>query len=94
MGIAAPRTATAFFEPKIVKKRQRWLTGVDKTVISLAANGLTTGDGGPTWPVSAAEVSRQTISTITAKVLDSMAEWQNRPLDAPSVQSVSSTPST
>jgi putative transposase len=26
-------------------------------------------------------VSKQTISTITGKVMDGMAEWQNRPLD-------------
>jgi transposase-like protein len=31
--------------------------------------------------VYGAEVSRQTISTITDKVVDGMAEWQNRPLD-------------
>jgi putative transposase len=28
-------------------------------------------------------VSRQTISTITDKVIEGMAEWQNRPLDLP-----------
>ena len=27
-------------------------------------------------------MSRQTISTITDKVVEGMAEWQNRPLDA------------
>jgi transposase-like protein len=26
-------------------------------------------------------VSKQTVSTITDRVLDGMAEWQNRPLD-------------
>jgi putative transposase len=31
--------------------------------------------------VYGAQVSRQTISTITDKVLEGMAEWQNRPLD-------------
>jgi transposase-like protein len=31
--------------------------------------------------VYGAEVSRQTISTITDKVMDGMAAWQNRPLD-------------
>ncbi|GAB2713596.1 transposase [Nocardia thraciensis] len=28
-----------------------------------------------------ADVSKSTISTITDKVMDGMAEWQNRPLD-------------
>jgi putative transposase len=31
--------------------------------------------------VYGAQVSRQTISTITDKVIEGMAEWQNRPLD-------------
>src|SRR6202034_2460912 len=32
--------------------------------------------------VYGAEVSKQTITTITDRVMDGMAEWQNRPLDA------------
>jgi transposase-like protein len=32
--------------------------------------------------VYGADVSKQAISTITDKVMDGMAEWQNRPLDA------------
>jgi putative transposase len=31
--------------------------------------------------VYGAEVSKQTISTITDQVMEGMAEWQNRPLD-------------
>ncbi|MEU1630365.1 transposase, partial [Streptomyces sp. NPDC020096] len=49
----------------------------------LAAKGLTTGEvQAHLAEVYGAEVSRQTISTITDKVLEGMAEWQNRPLDA------------
>ncbi|SCD37950.1 Transposase, Mutator family [Streptomyces sp. di188] len=52
-------------------------------VISLSAKGLTTGEvQAHLAEVYGAEVSRQTISTITDKVMDGMAEWQNRPLDA------------
>ena len=40
--IAVPRDRDGSFEPKIVKKRQKRLTGVDEMVISLAAKGLTT----------------------------------------------------
>ncbi len=80
--IAVPRDRDGSFEPKIVKKRQKRLTGVDEMVISLAAKGLTTGEvQAHLAEVYGAEVSRQTISTITDKVLDGMAEWQNRPLD-------------
>ncbi|GGS76976.1 IS256 family transposase [Nonomuraea spiralis] len=80
--ITVPRDRDGSFEPKIVRKRQRRLSGVDEMVISLAAKGLTTGEiSAHLAEVYDAEVSKQTISTITDKVLDGMAEWQNRPLD-------------
>ncbi|GIH97937.1 IS256 family transposase [Planobispora siamensis] len=80
--ITVPRDRDGSFEPKIVRKRQRRLSGVDEMVISLAAKGLTTGEiSAHLAEVYGAEVSKQTISTITDKVLDGMAEWQNRPLD-------------
>ncbi len=80
--ITVPRDRDGSFEPKIVKKRQKRLTGVDEMVISPAAKGLTTGEiSAHLAEVYGAEVSRQTISTITDKVMDGMAEWQNRPLD-------------
>lgn len=81
--ITVPRDREGSFEPKIVKKRQKRLSGVDEMVISLAAKGLTTGEvQAHLAEVYGADVSRQTISTITDKVLEGMAEWQNRPLDA------------
>jgi len=80
--ITVPRDRDGSFEPRIVKKRQRRLTGVEDMVISLSAKGLTTGEiQAHLAEVYAAQVSRQTISTITDKVLDTMGEWQNRPLD-------------
>jgi putative transposase len=80
--IDVPRDRDASFEPKIVAKRQKRLTGVDEMVISLAAKGLTTGEiSAHLAEVYGAQVSRQTISTITDKVVEGMVEWQNRPLD-------------
>jgi transposase-like protein len=80
--ITVPRDRDASFEPKIVAKRQKRLTGVDEMVISLAAKGLSTGEiSAHLAEVYGAEVSRQTISTITDKVIEGMTEWQNRPLD-------------
>lgn len=77
--ITVPRDRDGSFEPKIVKKRQRRLTGVDEMVISLAAKGLATGEvQAHLAEVYGAEASRQTISTITDKVLEDMAEWQGR----------------
>ena len=71
------------FQPRIVAKRQRRLTGLDDMVISLSAKGLTHGEiCAHLAEVYGAEVSKQTITTITDRVMDGMAEWQNRPLDA------------
>jgi transposase-like protein len=83
MEIDMPRDRDGSFEPKIVAKRQRRLSGVDELVISLSAQGLTTGEvQAHLAEVYGAQVSRQTISTITDKVVEGMAEWQSRPLDA------------
>jgi putative transposase len=81
--IGVPRDRQGSFEPAIVRKRQRRLSGVEDLVLSLSAKGLTTGEiSAHLAEVYGAEVSRQTISTITDKVMEGMAEWQNRPLDA------------
>jgi len=80
--ISVPRDRDSSFEPRIVAKRQRRLTGVDDLVISLSAKGLTHGEiAAHLAEVYGAEVSKQTISTITDRVLEGMGEWQNRPLD-------------
>src|SRR5438067_7414348 len=80
--ISVPRDRDASFEPKIVAKRQRRLTGVDEMVISLSAKGLTHGEiSAHLAEVYGAEVSKQTISTITDAVMEGMSDWQNRPLD-------------
>ncbi|SDY44087.1 Transposase (or an inactivated derivative) [Micromonospora pattaloongensis] len=77
-----PRDREGSFTPRIVRKRQRRLSGVDEMVISLSAKGLTTGEiQTHLGEVYGADVSRQTISTITDKVVEGMTGWQNRPLD-------------
>jgi transposase-like protein len=81
--IEVPRDRDSSFEPKIVAKRQRRLTGVEDMVISLSARGLTTGDiSAHLREVYGAEVSKTTISAITDRVLEAMTDWQSRPLDA------------
>lgn len=80
--IEVPRDREGSFDPQIVKKRQRRLSGVDELVISLAAKGLTTGEiAAHLQDVYGAEVSRDTISRITDAVLEEMGAWQTRPLD-------------
>ena len=80
--IDVPRDTGSTFDPQIVKKRQRRLTGVDEIVLSLSAKSLTTGEIAAHFgEVFGARVSNHTISRITEKVIAEMTEWQNRPLD-------------
>lgn len=80
--IEVPRDRESSFEPKIVAKRQRRLSGVEDMVVSLSAKGLTTGEiSAHLAEVYGAEVSKTTISSITDRVMEGMGEWQNRPLD-------------
>jgi putative transposase len=80
--IDVPRDRASTFEPQIVKKRQRRLTGVDEIVLSLYAKGLTTGEICAHFAeIYGASVSRETISRITDKVLEEMNDWAVRPLD-------------
>ena len=80
--IEVPRDTDASFQPQIVKKRQRRLTGVDEIALSLTARGLTTGEISAHFAeVYGASISKETISKITDKVIEEMTEWCNRPLD-------------
>lgn len=80
--VSVPRDRDGSFEPKIVRKRQRRLNGVDEMVLSLYAKGLTTGEISSHFAeIYGASVSKETISRITDKVLEEMSTWQNRPLE-------------
>jgi putative transposase len=80
--IEVPRDRAATFEPQIVKKRQRRLSGVDEVVLSLYAKGLTTGEISAHFAeIYGASVSKETISRITDKVIEEMNDWAARPLD-------------
>jgi putative transposase len=80
--IEVPRDRGGTFEPQIVKKRQRRLSGVDEMVLSLYAKGLTTGEISAHFAgIYGASVSKETISRITDKVIEEMTGWCNRPLD-------------
>lgn len=80
--IDVPRDRAGTFEPQIVRKRQRRLSGVDEVVLSLYAKGLTTGEISAHFAeIYGASVSKETISRISDKVLEEMADWSHRPLD-------------
>ena len=80
--VEVPRDRDGTFAPRVVRKRQRRLDGIDQIVVSLTARGLTTGEiSAHLAEVYGASVSKDTISRITDTVIEEMAEWRNRPLD-------------
>lgn len=66
MEIDGARDRESSFEPKMVAKRQRRLSGIDDLVISLSAKGLTTGEiSAHLAEIYDAEVSKQTLMSST-----------------------------
>ncbi len=64
-------------------KRRRRLGGVDEMLLPLSAKGLTHGEiSAHLEEIYGAKVSEETITRITDGVIETMAEWQIRPLDA------------
>jgi putative transposase len=80
--IEVPRDTDASFTPQIVRKRQRRLSGVDDIVLSLSAKGLTTGEiSAHLGEVYGADVSKDTVTRITDRVIEEMQAWWARPLE-------------
>jgi putative transposase len=81
--LEVPRDRAGSFEPQLVKKRQRRLSGLDEVVLSLYARGLSTREiQGHLEDLYGTEVSPTLISEVTDSVLEDIKAWQNRPLEA------------
>ena len=80
--LAVPRDRAGTFEPLTVPKYQRQLDGLADNVISLYAKGMTTGDiQTHLAEIYDTQISRETISKITDRIIEDMNAWQNRLLD-------------
>lgn len=81
--LAMPRDTDAEFEPRIVKKHERSVSGrVEETILSLYAHGMSVRDiGGQIEKIYGFDVSADLVSGITDRVLPLAREWQNRQLD-------------
>ena len=79
--IAVPRDRESSFEPQIIPKRTKDVSGIEDKVLSMYARGMSQRDIAETIEeIHGFEMSSETISKITDKVLDQVEEWQNRPL--------------
>jgi len=81
--LAVPRDRAGSFEPRIVRKGQTRLEGFNERIIALYARGMTTRDiRAHLREMYDVDVSADLISRVTDGVLEELAEWQSRPLDA------------
>lgn len=79
--IKVPRDRDASFEPQLIHKRQRDISGIEEKVLSMYAKGMSQRDIASTIEdIYGFEISHETISEITDHVLVELEEWQNRPL--------------
>lgn len=79
--INVPRDREGAFDPKIIPKRSKDVSGIEDKVLSMYAKGMSQRDIADTIEdIYGFEISHDTISTITDRVIDIANEWQNRPL--------------
>ncbi|MGZ0049945.1 IS256 family transposase [Brevibacillus gelatini] len=83
LDLTIPRDRLGEFEPAIVKKHQRHVTGIEDQIVSMYAKGMSTRDiQDHLHNLYGLEVSPTLISNVTAKLLPLIKEWQNRPLQS------------
>lgn len=76
-----PRDRKGEFEPQIVKKHQRDISGIEEKVIALYARGMSTRDiHDQLKDLYGIELSADMVSKMTDRILPEVKEWQNRPL--------------
>ena len=78
-----PRDRNGEFEPKIVPKNTRDVSGIEDKIISLYGRGLTTREiNEQIQDLYGIEVSATMVSNITDQIIPEIKEWQERPLDS------------
>src|SRR5574344_830546 len=79
--IKVPRDRNATFEPEIIPKRTKYVSGIEEKVLAMYARGMSQRDIATTVEdIYGFNISHETISEITDRVIEHVEEWQNRPL--------------
>ncbi len=83
MQIQVPRDRDGDFEPKIIPKHQRRVSGFNEKVVQLYARGMTFGEiKGFLKEEYGVDVSKDLLSRATEHILEDVADFQNRELDS------------
>ena len=79
--IKTPRDRDGSFEPQVIPKRTKDVSGIEDKVLAMYARGMSQRDIASTIEdIYGFEISHEAISTITDRVIETAREWQNRPL--------------
>jgi len=79
--IDVPRDRDASFEPQVIPKRTKDISGIEDKVLSMYAKGMSQRDISETiQDIYGFQISHETISEITDSVIEELNEWQSRPL--------------
>jgi transposase-like protein len=82
MELSIPRDRQGNFEPVLVPKHERRITGLDEKILALYARGMSTRDmSAQLEELYGAKVSASMISEVTDAVLEEVKAWQARPLE-------------
>lgn len=81
LDVSVPRDRQGSFEPKAIPKHTKDVSGIEDKVLSMYARGMSQRDIADTVEdIYGFDISHETISTITDRVIGTAEEWQNRPL--------------
>ena len=81
--LSIPRDRAGTFDRKLIAKYQRRFPDFDEKIISMHARGMSVREiRAHLEELYGIDVSPDLISAVTDAVLEEVAEWQNRPLDA------------
>ena len=79
--IDTPRDRDGSFDPQLIPKRSKDVSGIEDKVLSMYARGMSQRDIADTIEdIYGFEISHETVSNITDQVIETANEWQNRPL--------------
>jgi transposase-like protein len=79
--ISTPRDRDGSFDPQLIPKRTKDVSGIEDKVLAMYARGMSQRDIAKTIEdIYGFEISHDMISTITDRVIATAQEWQNRPL--------------
>ena len=79
--IDTPREGDGSFEPQLISKRQRDVSGIEDKVLAMYARGMSQRDISKTIEdIYGFSISHEMVSDITDAILPKLEEWRNRPL--------------